>query len=50
MTSVETFEVLTLTDEARNVVTDALNAEDHAETLALYVEVTGTAPGMFVTQ
>jgi Fe/S biogenesis protein NfuA len=42
MTSVETFEVLTLTDEARNVVTDALNAEDHAETLALYVEVTGT--------
>jgi Fe/S biogenesis protein NfuA len=42
MTSVETFEVLTLTDDARNVVTDALNAEDHAETLALYVEVTGT--------
>ena len=42
MTRVETFEVLTLTDEARNVVTDALNAEDHAETLALYVEVTGT--------
>jgi Fe/S biogenesis protein NfuA len=42
MTSVETFEVLWLTEEARNVVTDALNAEDHAETLALYVEVTGT--------
>jgi Fe/S biogenesis protein NfuA len=42
MTSVETFEILTLTDDARNVVTDALNAEDHAETLALYVEVTGT--------
>jgi Fe/S biogenesis protein NfuA len=42
MTSVDTFEVLTLTDEARNVVTDALNAEEHAETLALYVEVTGT--------
>jgi Fe/S biogenesis protein NfuA len=42
MTSVETFEVLSLTEEARNVVTDALNAEDHAETLALYVEVTGT--------
>jgi len=42
MTSVQTFEVLSLTEEARNVVTDALNAEDHAETLALYVEVTGT--------
>src|ERR1035441_8741137 len=42
MTTVDTFEVLTLTDEARNVVTDALNAEEHAETLALYVEVTGT--------
>ena len=42
MTSVETFEVLTLTDEARNVVTDALNAEEHADTLALYIEVTGT--------
>ncbi len=42
MSSVETFEVLTLTEDARNVVTDALNAEDHAETLALYVEVTGT--------
>jgi Fe/S biogenesis protein NfuA len=42
MTSVDTFEVLTLTDEARNVVTDALHAEEHAETLALYVEVTGT--------
>jgi Fe/S biogenesis protein NfuA len=42
MTTVDTFEVLTLTDEARNVVIDALNAEDHAETLALYVEVTGT--------
>lgn len=42
MTTVDTFEVLTLTDEARNVVTDALNAEEHADTLALYVEVTGT--------
>src|ERR1700689_272429 len=42
MTTVDTFEVLTLTDEARNVVMDALNAEDHAETLALWVEVTGT--------
>jgi Fe/S biogenesis protein NfuA len=42
MTAVDTFEVLTLTDEARNVVLDALNAEEHSETLALYVEVTGT--------
>jgi len=42
MTTVDTFEVLTLTDEARNVVMDALNAEEHSETLALYVEVTGT--------
>ena len=42
MTTVDTFEVITLTEEARNVVTDALNAEEHAETLALYVEVTGT--------
>jgi Fe/S biogenesis protein NfuA len=42
MTTVDTFEVLSLTDEARNVVIDALNAEEHAETLALYVEVTGT--------
>jgi Fe-S cluster assembly iron-binding protein IscA len=42
MTTVDTFEVLTLTDEARNVVLDALNAEEHSETLALFVEVTGT--------
>ena len=42
MTTVDTFEVLTLTDEARNVVLDALNAEEHSETLALYIEVTGT--------
>jgi Fe-S cluster assembly iron-binding protein IscA len=42
MTTVDTFEVLTLTDEARNVVLDALNAEEHSETLALWVEVTGT--------
>jgi Fe/S biogenesis protein NfuA len=42
MTTVDTFEVLTLTDEARNVVIDALNAEEHSETLALYIEVTGT--------
>jgi Fe/S biogenesis protein NfuA len=42
MTTVDTFEVLALTDEARNVVMDALNGEEHSETLALYVEVTGT--------
>jgi Fe/S biogenesis protein NfuA len=42
MTTVDTFEVLSLTDEARNVVLDALSAEEHSETLALYVEVTGT--------
>jgi len=30
MTTVDTFEVLTLTDEARNVVLDALNAEEHS--------------------
>jgi len=42
MTTVDTFEVLTLTDEARNVVLDALQAEEHSESLALYVEVTGT--------
>ncbi len=42
MTTVDTFEVLSLTDEARNVVSDALNAEEHSETLALSVEVTGT--------
>jgi Fe/S biogenesis protein NfuA len=42
MTTVDTFELLTLTDEARNVVLDALNAEEHSETLALYIEVTGT--------
>ena len=41
MTTVDTFEVLTLTAEARNVVLDALGAEEHSETLALYVEVTG---------
>lgn len=42
MTTVETFEILSLTDEARNVVIDALNNEDEGSTLALYVEVTGT--------
>ena len=42
MTSVQTFEILSLTDEARNVVLDALNAEAQSADLALYVEVTGT--------
>ena len=42
MTTVETFEVLSLTDEARNVVLDALNNEEQSDALALYVEVTGT--------
>lgn len=46
MTSVDTFDLLTLTDEARNVVIDALNNETPSETLALWIEVTGTrGPG-----
>jgi Fe/S biogenesis protein NfuA len=42
MTSIDTFDVLTMTDEARNVVTDAMNGEAPSEALALWVEVTGT--------
>jgi Fe/S biogenesis protein NfuA len=42
MTSIDTFDVLTMTDEARNVVTDAMNGEAPSDTLALWVEVTGT--------
>jgi Fe/S biogenesis protein NfuA len=42
MTSIDTFDVLTITDEARNVVTDAMNGEAPSDTLALWVEVTGT--------
>jgi Fe/S biogenesis protein NfuA len=42
MTSIDTFDVLALTEEARNVVIDALNNESPSETLALWVEVTGT--------
>ena len=42
MTTVQTFDVLSLTDEARNVVTDALHNEDQSDGLALFVEVTGT--------
>lgn len=46
MTTVETFDILTLTDEARNVVIDALSNEDNSGGLALWVEVTGTrGPG-----
>lgn len=42
MTTVETFDILKLTDEARNVVLDALASEDQGEGLALWIEVTGT--------
>ena len=42
MTSIDTFDVLTMTDEARNVVSDAMNGEAPSDTLALWVEVTGT--------
>jgi Fe/S biogenesis protein NfuA len=42
MTTVETFDIITLTDEARDVVIDALNNEEQSEGLALWVEVTGT--------
>jgi len=42
MTTVETFDILKLTDEARNVVLDALSAEGDGDTMGLYVEVTGT--------
>lgn len=42
MTSTASFDVLTLTDEARNVVLDALANEEMNATLALWVEVTGT--------
>ncbi len=45
MTTVETFDVLTLTDEARNVVIDALANEQRSEELALFIEVTGTRSG-----
>jgi Fe/S biogenesis protein NfuA len=42
MTTVETFDILAMTDEARNVVLDALANETQGEGLALFVEVTGT--------
>jgi len=46
MTTLETFDVLKLTDDARNVVLDALQNEEQSDALALWVEVTGTkGPG-----
>ena len=42
MTTVETFDILTLTNEARNVVLDAIANEQNSDDLALYIEVTGT--------
>ncbi len=42
MVSIDTFDVLSLTDEARGVVIDALRNETPHESLALWVEVTGT--------
>ncbi len=46
MSTVQTFDVLSLTDEARSVVREALAAEANHEGLALWVEVTGTrGPG-----
>ncbi len=47
MTTVESDDVLTLTDEARNVVLDALANEERSEELALWIEVTGTRQGGF---
>lgn len=41
MTTVDTFDILRLTDEARNVVLDALANEDQGTELALWVEVVG---------
>jgi Fe/S biogenesis protein NfuA len=42
VTTVQTFDILTLTDDARNVVLDALHNEEQSDSLALWVEVTGT--------
>ncbi|HUY43139.1 MAG TPA: NifU family protein [Acidimicrobiales bacterium] len=42
MTTLDTFDVLTLTDAARDVVSDALAQEANSDALALFVEVTGT--------
>ncbi|MBU6515301.1 MAG: NifU family protein [Acidobacteriota bacterium] len=42
MTPAPSFDVLALSDEARNVVLDALANEEMSSSLALWVEVTGT--------
>lgn len=42
MSTTETFDVLSLTDEARNVVLDAMAGEANAEELGLWIEVVGT--------
>ncbi len=42
MTTVDTFDILSMTDEARDVVIDALGNEEHSDALALFIEVTGT--------
>ena len=42
VTTVDSFDILTLTDEARNVVLDALANEGQNDGLALFIEVTGT--------
>ena len=42
MTTIDVFDVLTMSDEARRVVRDALDQEASGDVLALYVEVTGT--------
>ncbi len=45
MTALEAEQIFSLTAEARAVVLDALRAEDNADALALYVEVTGVRAG-----
>lgn len=42
MTTVDVFDILTMSEEARRVVRDALDQEASHDALALYVEVTGT--------
>ncbi len=42
VTTVEKFDILMLSEEARNVVSDALSNESQSDALALWVEVTGT--------
>jgi Fe/S biogenesis protein NfuA len=45
MTALEADQIFSLTPEARAVVLDALRAEDNADALALFVEVTGIRAG-----